>query len=141
MKTLTTFSTPFARRACLSFCVHFLNAKKSRNRNTVSFCQPKNFLTPRHLASSFPRRQSGSRNAGQSGRLVLSQFCFPAEIMQPSSVGISPCFWFSSHATVRIICEIGGLSVLSRFRQNVKLRVDRYAGTVKMSAEAFVSKM
>ena len=141
MKILTTFSIPFADHAAFSFSFHFVHAKESWNRNAISLCQSKNFLTPRHLARSFPRRQCGSRDASHSGRLVLSQLCFPSEIMQPSSVGISPRFWFSSHATARIIREIGGLSVLSRFRQNVKLKVDRCAETVKVSAEACIRKM
>lgn len=125
----------FARRDCLSLCIHFLNAKKSRNRNAISLCQSKNFLTTRHVAGSFPCRQSGSRDAGQSGRLVLGQLCFPSEVMQPSSVGISPCFWFSSHAAARINCEIGGFSVLSRFRQNMKLVVDGKRASANMSGK------
>jgi hypothetical protein len=102
----------------------FLNAKKSWNRNTISFCQPKNFLTSRHLASSFPRCQSGSGNTRQSGSIILSQLCFLSEIMQPGSVGVSPCCWFSSHAVARIIPKSERVSILSKFRQNIKIAID-----------------
>lgn len=115
----------FAPHDCLSFSIQLFDTKQSLDRNPIGFCQPKDFLTSRHFASSFPSRQGGSRNAAQSGRFVLSQFSFPSEIMQPGSVGISPRFWFSSHAAARIICEDRSFSILSRFRQCWKLEVDK----------------
>ena len=102
----------------------FLNTKKSWNRNTVGTCQPKNFLTPRHLAGSFPRCQRGSGNASQSRSIILGQLCFFPEIMQPGSVGVSPCCWFASHATARIIRKSECISFLSKFRQYIKLAID-----------------
>lgn len=121
-------------RSPLTLC-QFLNAKKSRNRNTISFCQPKNFLTSRHLAGSFPRCQSGSGDASQSGSIILSQLRFPPEIMQPRSVGISPCFWFSSHAAARVICKIERISILSKFRQCLKLGVDGKLKRARIAAD------
>lgn len=113
----------------------FLNAKKSWNRNTVSFCQPKNFLTPRHLSSSFPCCQSGSGDAGHSGSIILGQLCFFSKIMQPGSVGVSSCCWFSSHATARIVRKSERISILSKFRQNIELVVDGNFKSVRIAAE------
>jgi hypothetical protein len=55
----------------------------------------------------------------------LSQFRLPSEIMQPSSVRVSPCLWFSSHTTARIIPETERIQFLSTFRQSCELNVDR----------------
>jgi hypothetical protein len=135
----------FSRLSCSPFSRPFLtfgqffNAKESRDRNTVSFCQPKNFLAPRHLASSFPCCQSGSGNTSQSGSIILSQLCFLAEIMQPSPVGVSPCCWFSSHTAARIIRKMERISILSKFRQTIKIAIDGKRKTTRIATSLTIS--
>jgi hypothetical protein len=98
------------------FC-KFLDAKKPLNRYSIRFCQSKNLLATRHITSSLPSRESCARNACQFCCFLLSQLSFFSEIVQPCSVRIAPCFWFSTHAPARVICKIESCSLLSKSRQ------------------------
>ena len=108
-------------RERLSVSCKLLNAKKPLNRDSICFCQSKNLLATRHITSSFPSGESCPRNACQFGCFLLSQLGFFSEIVQPCSVRIAPCFWFSTHARARIICKIWSRSLLSKSRQRRNL--------------------
>ena len=100
-----------------SLDIKFFDAKKPWNRNLIRFCESKNFLASRQIASPLPSGQGGSRKAGQLSCSLLRQFCFPSQIVQPSPVRMSTRFWSSAHAPARVVCEIEWLSVLSKYRQ------------------------
>lgn len=100
-----------------SLGIKFVNAKKSWNRDFVRFCEPKNLLAARHITSPFPSRESSSRNTSQFSRILLSQFRFFSQVVQPRSVGTAPCFRSSPHAGSRLICESVGMLILSKSRQ------------------------
>ena len=134
----TCYVFPSKRR---SLHVQFFNAKEPWDRNLVRLCQPEYLLTPRHVASPFPSRQCGSRDSGQRGCLVLRQFRFPSEIVQPGSVRISPCFRFSTHAPTRLICETKEQPVLSKSRQLCDLSACNFAATVSKHGMLEVGKV
>jgi hypothetical protein len=102
----------------VSMPTKLFSAKEPLNRNPISLGQSKNLTPPRHVARSLPGGERRSRNAGQLGCLLLSQFCFFSEVMQPSSVCITPCFWSSTHARSRLMREFGNMRVLSKLRQS-----------------------
>ena len=103
----------------MSTWIKLVGAEKPLKGNLISLGQSKDLTTTRHLARSLPCGKGCARNASQSGRFLLRQSRFFSEEVQPGSVGITPCFRFSTHAASRLDCEVGKKMLLSRFRQTV----------------------
>lgn len=97
--------------------VKLLNTQQPLKRNLISLGQSKNLFATRHIAGSLPSCERRSGNSGQFGRFLLSELCFSSEVMQPRPIRVTPCFWSSTHARLRLIWKSGRTRSLSIFRQ------------------------
>lgn len=76
---------------------NFFYAQQFLDRDMVGTCQLNNFFASGQVSRSFPIHQSRARDSCYSRNLSLGKVHLRAKKMEPSSVGISPRLWFSSH--------------------------------------------
>ncbi len=86
----------------IAFLTISFGAQQFLNGNAVDFCQLQDVLPTRQIAGTLPIHQRRSRNPAPFGNLFLGQLFFPAQKMQPGTVGIATSFWFPTHTRARI---------------------------------------